>query len=169
MDHRRQLFRRFHLLGLLAAVHYVTRLPTAQRPEGTDGRWAPLTANLSGGDGRREINVGAARPFLVELLGPPFGQFAPKLNLGVTTRSLHIFPDAWERVCTFALMSHSQLGGQGKCVPSSDYYLRQSELAARLVLAEPSPDKARALQMLALEYYDKAEKAKVEEARPKAG
>jgi hypothetical protein len=54
-------------------------------------------------------------------------------------------------------------------VPSSDYYLRQAELAARLVLAEPNPDKASALQMLALEYYDKAEKAKVEEARPKAG
>ena len=66
-------------------------------------------------------------------------------------------------------MSHRQLGGRGKCVPSSDYYLRQAELAARLVLAEPNPDKASALQMLALEYYDKAEKAKVEEARPKAG
>jgi hypothetical protein len=54
-------------------------------------------------------------------------------------------------------------------LPSSDYYLKQAELAARLALTESDPHKARALHVLALEYYDKAEKAKVEQARDKCG
>ena len=56
-----------------------------------------------------------------------------------------------------------------KCVPTSDYYVKQAELAAQLALAESDPHKARVLHVLALEYYDKAEKAKVEQARDKAG
>jgi hypothetical protein len=47
-----------------------------------------------------------------------------------------------------------------KCVASTEYHLRQAELAVRLALAEAEPAKALALQLLALEHYDKAEKAK---------
>jgi hypothetical protein len=44
-------------------------------------------------------------------------------------------------------------------VPSSEYYVKQAELAARLALAESDPLKARVLHILALEHYDKADKA----------
>ena len=57
----------------------------------------------------------------------------------------------------------------GSALPSSEYYLKQAQLAARLALAEADPEKARALNVLALECFEKAEKAKVEEARDKAG
>jgi hypothetical protein len=50
-------------------------------------------------------------------------------------------------------------------LPSADYYLKQAQIAARLALAESNPDKARALHFLVLDYYDKADKAKAEEAR----
>jgi hypothetical protein len=51
-------------------------------------------------------------------------------------------------------------------LPSIDYYLKQAELAARLALAESNPDKARALHVLVLDYYDKADSAKVERLAP---
>ena len=51
-------------------------------------------------------------------------------------------------------------------MPSIDYYLKQAELAARLALAESNPDKARALHVLVLDYYDKADSAKVERRAP---
>jgi hypothetical protein len=44
-------------------------------------------------------------------------------------------------------------------VPSAEYYLKQAELAARLALAESDPEKVRAMHILALEHYDKADKA----------
>ncbi|WFU46015.1 hypothetical protein QA640_45415 (plasmid) [Bradyrhizobium sp. CB82] len=48
-------------------------------------------------------------------------------------------------------------------MPSADYYLKQAELAARLALAESDPEKAQALHILALQNYDKADKATAEE------
>jgi hypothetical protein len=51
-------------------------------------------------------------------------------------------------------------------LPSIDYYLKQAELAARLALAESDPDKAKALHVLVLDYYDKAGSAKVERFAP---
>jgi hypothetical protein len=47
--------------------------------------------------------------------------------------------------------------------------LKQAQLAARLALAESNPDKARALHVLALDYYAKADEAKAEETRSKCG
>jgi hypothetical protein len=44
---------------------------------------------------------------------------------------------------------------------SWDYHLRQAEVASRLTLAESDPVKAAALHLLALEHFEKAEKAKV--------
>lgn len=43
---------------------------------------------------------------------------------------------------------------------SAAYYLKQAELAARLALAESDPEKLRALHILALEHYDRADKAR---------
>jgi hypothetical protein len=57
----------------------------------------------------------------------------------------------------------------GSALLSSEYYLKQAQLAAQLALAESDPVKARALHVLALEYFDKADKAKVEQVRDKAG
>ena len=54
-------------------------------------------------------------------------------------------------------------------MPSAEYYLKQAELAARLALAESNPDKARALHVLALDYYAKADQAKAEGGRSKCG
>ncbi|TYO60899.1 hypothetical protein FXV83_41205 [Bradyrhizobium hipponense] len=45
---------------------------------------------------------------------------------------------------------------EGLSVPSADYYLKQAEIASRLALAEPDPEKARAMHVLALELFDKA-------------
>jgi hypothetical protein len=45
---------------------------------------------------------------------------------------------------------------------SSEYYLKQAETAARLALVEPDPVKAKALHLMALDYFDRADKAKVE-------
>ena len=44
-------------------------------------------------------------------------------------------------------------------MPSAEYHHRQAELAARLALAETDPAKSAALQLLALEQYEKAAKA----------
>jgi hypothetical protein len=49
---------------------------------------------------------------------------------------------------------------------SAEYYLRQAETAARLALAESDPAKARAMHILALEFYDKADKARTEQTPP---
>ena len=54
-------------------------------------------------------------------------------------------------------------------MPSAEYYLKQAQLAAHLALTESDAVKARALHVLALEYFAKADKAKVEQARDKAG
>ena len=84
----------------------------------------------------------------------------------------HTFFLTLEPMCTFGLMSprHWRWSGfGGSALPGSEYYLKQAQLAAHLALVESNPEKARALHILALDYYDKAEKAKVEEARDKAG
>jgi hypothetical protein len=44
-------------------------------------------------------------------------------------------------------------------VPSAEYHLRQAEIAAGLALAQSDPDKAAALNLLALEHYNKADQA----------
>jgi hypothetical protein len=44
-------------------------------------------------------------------------------------------------------------------VPSNGYYLREAEVTARMALAESDPDKTEALHMLALKYFEKAEKS----------
>ena len=61
------------------------------------------------------------------------------------------------------------MGCDGECgVPSADYFLKQAEIAARMALAEPDPAKARAMHILALEYFDKAHKASTEATPPPA-
>jgi hypothetical protein len=47
-------------------------------------------------------------------------------------------------------------------VPTADYYLRQAEVTARMALAESDPAKAEALHVLALKYFEKAERAPTE-------
>jgi hypothetical protein len=47
-------------------------------------------------------------------------------------------------------------------VPSEEYFLKQAEIAARIALAEPEAEKARAMHILALEYFDRAHKARTE-------
>lgn len=51
-------------------------------------------------------------------------------------------------------------------MPSDEYYLRQAEVTARMALAESDPDKAEALHVLALKYFDKAEKARAGQMTP---
>ena len=84
---------------------------------------------------------------------------------------LPIFPDPRNELCTFVLFDSAPLKVErfrGSALPSSVYYLKQAQIAARLALVEPDPVKAQALNLLALDYFYKAEKAKVEQAR-KAG
>jgi len=57
------------------------------------------------------------------------------------------------------------VGGE-TIVPTAEYYLKQAEIASRLALAEPDPEKARAMHILALAYYDKAYLAQVQDASP---
>lgn len=52
-------------------------------------------------------------------------------------------------------------------MPGPEYYLKQAQIAARLALAEADPEKARALNLLALSYFDKADKAKAEQTDDK--
>jgi len=52
--------------------------------------------------------------------------------------------------------------GRSGTVPSADYYLKQAELAARLALTESDPEKAKAAHLLAVEFYDKADKARAQ-------
>lgn len=49
---------------------------------------------------------------------------------------------------------------------TAEYYLKQAEIASRMALAEFDPEKAKAMHILALEYYDKAYLAEVREASP---
>jgi hypothetical protein len=51
-------------------------------------------------------------------------------------------------------------------VPSFEYHLRQAETAARMALIENDPEKLKALHLLALKHYDRAEKAKATDKRP---
>ena len=51
-------------------------------------------------------------------------------------------------------------------VPSAEYYLKQAQLAAQFALAESDPEKAQAMHVLALEQYDKADRARVEDTPP---
>ena len=55
------------------------------------------------------------------------------------------------------------VGGE-TIVPTAEYYLKQAEIASRMALAESDPEKARAMHILALGYYDKAYLAQVREA-----
>jgi hypothetical protein len=51
-------------------------------------------------------------------------------------------------------------------MPTAEYYLKQAEIAARMALAESDAEKARAIHILALEYFDKAYQARVQELSP---
>ncbi|MCK1679539.1 hypothetical protein IVA87_08705 [Bradyrhizobium sp. 147] len=51
-------------------------------------------------------------------------------------------------------------------VPTAEYYLKQAEIAARMALAEPDPEKARAMHILALRFFDKAHRAVKDPAPP---
>jgi hypothetical protein len=51
-------------------------------------------------------------------------------------------------------------------VPTVEYYTRQAEVTARMALAESEPEKAEALHVLALQYFDKAEKARAGQVMP---
>lgn len=51
-------------------------------------------------------------------------------------------------------------------MPTTEYYLKQAEIASRMALAESDPEKAKAMHILALEHYDKAYLAQVREASP---
>lgn len=53
-------------------------------------------------------------------------------------------------------------------MPSAEYYLRQAEVASRMALTEPNSERARILHVLALEYFDKAERARAEQTAPPA-
>jgi hypothetical protein len=52
-------------------------------------------------------------------------------------------------------------------MPTAQYHLKQAQIAARLALVEPDADKAARLNLLALEHFDKAEKAKDGEKSPR--
>lgn len=41
-------------------------------------------------------------------------------------------------------------------MPTAEYYLKQAEIASRMALAEPDAEKARAMHVMALEFFDKA-------------
>jgi hypothetical protein len=47
-------------------------------------------------------------------------------------------------------------------VPTAEYFIKQAEIAGRMALAEPDPEKARAMHILALEYYDRAYRAQIQ-------
>lgn len=39
---------------------------------------------------------------------------------------------------------------------TAEYFLKQAEIASRMALAEPDAEKARAMHIMALEFFDKA-------------
>ncbi|QIG94414.1 hypothetical protein [Bradyrhizobium sp. 6(2017)] len=47
-------------------------------------------------------------------------------------------------------------------MPSAEYYTKQAEIASRLALTESDPVKMRELHLLALQMFEKAERAKAE-------
>ncbi|MCK1489078.1 hypothetical protein IVB14_01100 [Bradyrhizobium sp. 180] len=51
-------------------------------------------------------------------------------------------------------------------VLTAEYYLKQAEIASRMALAEPDPEKARAMHILALRFFDKAHRAEVKDPAP---
>ena len=51
-------------------------------------------------------------------------------------------------------------------MPTAEYHLKQAEIAAHLALAEPDPKKAAAFHLMALDHFDKAEKAKLNVSAP---
>lgn len=51
-------------------------------------------------------------------------------------------------------------------MPTAEYYLKQAEIASRMALTETDSAKARAMHILALEYYDKAYLAHREASPP---
>lgn len=53
-------------------------------------------------------------------------------------------------------------------MPSADYYLKQAEIASRMALTEPDPEKARAMHIMALDFFDKAHLASKEDMGPAA-
>ncbi|WP_439375162.1 hypothetical protein ACRQ5Q_23980 [Bradyrhizobium sp. PMVTL-01] len=48
-------------------------------------------------------------------------------------------------------------------MPAAEYYLKQAEIASRLARAEPDPEKARAMHIMALSLFDKAHRAQVKD------
>ena len=42
---------------------------------------------------------------------------------------------------------------------TAEYYLKQAEIASRMALAEPDAEKARAMHIMALDFFDKAYRA----------
>lgn len=67
-----------------------------------------------------------------------------------------------------ALASHPAFGLGDSGVPSAEYYLGQAEVASRMALIEPNSEKARIMHVLALEYFEKAERARAEQTAPPA-
>ena len=53
-----------------------------------------------------------------------------------------------------------------QALPSDEYYLRQAKVTAHMALTESDPVKAEALHVLALKYFDKAEKARTGRVTP---
>ena len=51
-------------------------------------------------------------------------------------------------------------------MPTAHYYLKQAEIASRMALAEPDPEKARAMQIMALDFFDKAHRASIQRPGP---
>lgn len=51
-------------------------------------------------------------------------------------------------------------------VPSAEFYLKQAEIASRMALIESDPGKAQAMHLLALDYFDKAYRAQLQEMPP---
>ena len=44
-------------------------------------------------------------------------------------------------------------------MPTAEYYLKQAEIASRIALTDPNPEKARAMHIVALDFFDKAHRA----------
>lgn len=51
-------------------------------------------------------------------------------------------------------------------MPAAEYYLKQAEIASRMALAEPDPEKARAMHIMALDFFDKAHRASIKDTGP---
>lgn len=72
-------------------------------------------------------------------------------------------------MCTFALKPvPSTVELWGSTVPTAEYYLKQAEIASRMALAEPDPEKARAMHIMALDFFDKANREQIRDAEQPA-